>query len=163
MGCCASNAGSLDRPTGKVVANRNEPKLKLRKEFLDFEGPVSLIGEIEKDDDDEFQLVVSKKEALSPDTYLFELEFPDPDWITGLWPAGHFFICAEIDGEKVMRPYTPITSVAEKGRIQFVIKVYRDCRQFPDGGKLTQHLEQAVNVGDLLSLKGPLGWLKYFG
>ena len=34
-------------------------------------------------------LTVAKKEAVSHDTYMYELEFPDPEWILGLWPGGH--------------------------------------------------------------------------
>lgn len=118
---------------------------------------------VEKNDDDQFPLKVIKKELISPDTYEFVLEFPNPEWISGLWPGGHYIMHAEIDGKTVSRKYTPISPVNEKGKAVFVIKIYREDPAFPDGGKFTQHLEKNVNVGDSIMCEGPIGMIKYFG
>ena len=78
---------------------------------------------------------------MTHDTYLFELSFPDPSWISGLWVGGHFVFHAEIDGKIVSRKYTPISPINEKGRALFAIKIYRKNDEFPNGGKFTQYLE----------------------
>ena len=46
------------------------------KEFFDY-SPPNLCDLIEKDDEDCFPLKVIKKEAISHDTYMFDLEFPN--------------------------------------------------------------------------------------
>lgn len=89
---------------------------------------------VEKNNDGQFPLKVIKKEAINHDTYIMELEFPNADWISGLWPGGHFIFYAEINGKVVARKYTPISPVNEKGKAIFAIKVYRKCNEFPNGG-----------------------------
>jgi len=42
-----------------------------------------------------------------------------------------------VDGEEHKRVYTPVTKINEKGKIGFVIKVYRNNEEFPKGGKLS--------------------------
>ena len=118
---------------------------------------------IEKNEDDEFSLKMIKKEAISPDTYEMAFEFPNPEWIMGLFPAGHLFMHADIDGKRVTKKYTPISPVNEKGTIVFVIKVYRPCEEFPNGGQFTTWMEKNVNVGDSLLFSGPIGMIKYHG
>mmetsp|Transcript_33467 Transcript_33467/g.28274 ORF Transcript_33467/g.28274 Transcript_33467/m.28274 type:complete len:91 (+) Transcript_33467:139-411(+) len=88
------------------------------------------------------------------------LQFPNPEWIMGLWPAGHILIHAEINGEKVTKKYTPTSPVNQKGSVTFVIKVYRPCEEFPNGGKFTSWLEKNINLGDNLLISGPIGMIK---
>jgi nitrate reductase (NAD(P)H) len=68
----------------------------------------------------------------------------------------------KVKGEIVTRKYTPTSSIHERGHVDFVIKIYRKCEQFPNGGLMTQHLE-SMNIGDKLSIEGPRGRLAYFG
>jgi ferredoxin-NADP reductase len=70
---------------------------------------------------------------------------------------------AEINGEMCQKPYTPISPVNHRGEAQFVIKIYRDHPDFPNGGKFSQHIEKNVNIGDELMVKGPVGRLRYNG
>ena len=62
------------------------------------------------------------------------------------------------------RKYTPITSIATQGKVEFVIKIYRE-----DGilgtkeGLFSTHLEQKVEVGHKIQCEAPLGFLKYNG
>jgi cytochrome-b5 reductase len=118
---------------------------------------------VEKNEDDQFPLKVTKKEKLTHDTYLFELEFPNQEWISGLWVGAHFVFHCEVGGKKINRKYTPITPINTKGRSQFVIKVYRNTPEFPEGGIFSQHLENNVHVGDSLMCEGPIGRLRYLG
>ena len=50
----------------------------------------------------------------------------------------------------------------QTGTVDFVIKIYRpnEHPEFPDGGKLTPHFEK-LQVGDKLSMAGPIGLLSY--
>lgn len=100
---------------------------------------------------------------MSHDTYLFEFAFPDPEWVAGSWPGGHFGITGKIDGEDTSRKYTQISPVNQKGKISFVIKIYRPCPAFPEGGKFSQWLEQNIEVGSRTRFEGPVGKIKYLG
>lgn len=133
------------------------------KEFFTYSGVPNLCELVEKDDDDCFPLKVIKKEAISHDTYIYDLEFPNPEWISGLWAGGHLFFHGTVDGKATTRKYTPISPVNQKGFSRFVIKVYRNNEQFPEGGKFTQWLEKNVNVGDNIVCEGPIGKIRYHG
>ena len=82
-----------------------------KSEFLDFEGPPNLFNLVEKDENNQFPLKVIEKRVISHDTYTFVLEFPNKEWITGLFPGGHFVFHAEVDGKMISRKYTPINPV----------------------------------------------------
>jgi len=132
-------------------------------EYFDFKTGPSLLELGEKNEDDQILVTVSKKEKISHDTYIYELEFPNPEWKSGLWVGGHFIFHAEIDGKWISRKYTPISPINQKGKATLVIKIYRSNEEFPAGGKFTQHLENNVNVGDKILVEGPVGKVKYFG
>lgn len=80
-----------------------------------------------------------------------------------MWPCAHFRFHSEIDGEKVSRMYTPVSPVNQKGSATFVLKIYRPCEEFPNGGKFSSNFEKNYKVGDYLICEGPYGLLKYFG
>ena len=56
------------------------------------------------------------------------LEFPNPDWILGVWSGGHITFHAEIDSKIVKRNYVPISPVNMRGSAYFAIKIYRKSR-----------------------------------
>jgi NAD(P)H-flavin reductase len=85
------------------------------KEFFDFKASPSLFENVEKNEDDQFPLKLIEKSAISHDTYRFVLEFPNPEWISGLWPGGHYVFHANVNGKAMSRKYTPISPVNEKG------------------------------------------------
>ena len=62
----------------------------------------------------------------------------------GLPVGNHVMFHAMIDGEDVLRKYTPISDVKEQTFIDFVIKIYRknEHPKFPEGGQMTQYLEK---------------------
>ena len=70
------------------------------KKFNEYKETPSLFTYAQTDSLDRIELTVSKKELVSPDTYKFELEFPNKEWISGFWPGAHCFFCAEINGEE---------------------------------------------------------------
>jgi NAD(P)H-flavin reductase len=61
-----------------------------------------------------------------------------------------------------MRRYTPISSNYDVGQVKFVIKVYRPCDRFPDGGKFSQHVDE-LKIGDTVDFRGPVGEFDYAG
>merc|ERR1719460_497628 len=71
----------------------------------------------------------------------------------------HIFLKAKVDGASCMRAYTPVGFGPYY--VEFIIKVYFPAPpRFPEGGKLTQHMH-AMEVGDSLSFKGPLGEIDF--
>ena len=101
-------------------------------------------------------LPLEKRVELTHDTRLFRFSLPTKTHVLGLPVGQHLFISSVIEGKKVLRAYTPLDSGV--GYVDFVIKVYfaNVHPRFPDGGKLTQHLEK-LQVGDTIAVKGPLG------
>lgn len=105
-----------------------------------------------------------EKEAISHDTRRFRFALQTPNHVLGLPVGKHMYLSARINDSMVIRPYTPVTSDDEIGYFDLVIKVYfkNVHPKFPDGGKMSQHLEQ-MNVGDTINVRGPCGKLEYKG
>ncbi|GKY94487.1 hypothetical protein MPSEU_000414600 [Mayamaea pseudoterrestris] len=100
------------------------------------------------------------KEVLSRDTILLNFALPTPEHVLGLPTGKHMFLSANIDGETVIRRYTPISSNHDLGCVKFVIKVYHPCDRFPKGGKMSQYVD-TLKVGDSLNMRGPVGEFEY--
>jgi len=107
-------------------------------------------------------LKVKSNNSLTHDTKCLELEFPDKTWIAGLWPGGHFMLKFKQGEEEVGRPYTPMSTINQKGSMSFGIKVYKKNEEFPNGGKVSQLIE-ALKPGDNILVSGPIGMVKYNG
>ncbi|KAI3622791.1 nitrate reductase [Moniliophthora roreri] len=91
-------------------------------------------------------------------TYTFRFALDHPEQGLGL-PAGqHVFIRLKSrrTGELIQRAYTPISSTDEKGKIDFLIKLYFPNAQFPQGGKMTMCFYDLI-VGQTVEVKGPFG------
>ena len=56
------------------------------------------------------------------------------------------------------RSYTPVTGDEVLGKVSFVIKIYKagEHPKFPEGGKMSQHLD-SLQIGDTQEMKGPKG------
>jgi hypothetical protein len=80
-----------------------------------------------------------RKDKISHDTYQIELEFPNKEWTSGVWPSGHYKFHIESEKEKkwFCKPYSPISPLTQKGSVVFCIKIYRENPDFPNGGKFT--------------------------
>lgn len=90
------------------------------------------------------------KVVLTHNTRRFRFALPHEDQLLGLPLGQHITIKAALPGGgEVMRPYTPTSSVRQRGHVDFVIKVYPQ-------GKMSQAME-ALNIGDSLLFKGPKG------
>lgn len=121
--------------------------------------PVTLIAS-----DVKYPLKLVDKEVISHDTRRFRFKLPSPDHILGLPVGQHIFLTVKIDGNLVIRPYTPVSSDDDKGFMDLVVKVYfkNVHPKFPDGGKMSQYLE-SMSIGDYMDVRGPNGLLIYDG
>ncbi|XP_077194002.1 NADH-cytochrome b5 reductase 3 isoform X2 [Paroedura picta] len=101
---------------------------------------------------------------ISHDTRRFRFALPSPEHILGLPIGQHIYLSARIDGNLVIRPYTPVSSDDDKGYVDLVIKVYFKGvnPKFPEGGKMSQYLEH-LKTGDTIDFRGPSGLLVYKG
>jgi len=89
---------------------------------------------MEKNEDNYFELELSEKRQLTSDTYFFKFKFLDPSWYMGLPVAKFMKFCKppETEGGKVVaRKYTPVSPMTQQGSVDFVIKCYTQCEEFP--------------------------------
>mmetsp|Transcript_69563 Transcript_69563/g.77827 ORF Transcript_69563/g.77827 Transcript_69563/m.77827 type:complete len:888 (+) Transcript_69563:61-2724(+) len=104
---------------------------------------------------------LQNKEVLSRDSFMLDFALPTPDHVLGLPTGKHMFLSAKINGETILRRYTPISSNYDVGCVKFVIKAYPPAPpRFPIGGKMSQYLD-ALKIGDFLDFRGPVGELEY--
>jgi len=99
-------------------------------------------------------LTLLSKADVSADTRVFRFALPSEKHILGL-PIGQHVAVSFTDptGAVVSRPYTPISSDADLGFVEFCIKVY-------DQGVMTQKMDSLV-PGDSMNFEGPLGNVTY--
>lgn len=105
---------------------------------------------------------LQKKTVLSRDSFELDFALQSPEHVLGLPTGKHIFLSGDVNGELVMRRYTPITSDHDVGCVKFVIKAYPPCERFPNGGKFSQHLD-LLKVGDTVDMRGPVGEFDYHG
>ncbi|NXT28436.1 NB5R2 reductase, partial [Syrrhaptes paradoxus] len=122
-------------------------------------GPVTLQDPLAK-----YSLRLLHKEEISHDTKKFRFGLPSPDHVLGLPIGQHVYLSAKIDGNLVIRAYTPVSSDETKGYVDLIIKVYHKNvnPKFPDGGKMSQYLND-MKIGDDIDFRGPNGLLVYKG
>jgi nitrate reductase (NAD(P)H) len=63
--------------------------------------------------------------------------------------------------EAIIRSYTPISEITEKGQVKILIKIYNDTTE-KEGGKMTRALD-ALPIGHGIDFKGPIGKFEYLG
>jgi nitrate reductase (NAD(P)H) len=105
-------------------------------------------------------VTLQNKIVLSHDSIMLDFALPTPQHILGLPTGKHMFLSAKINGETVLRRYTPISSNYDVGCVKFVIKAYKPCDRFPEGGKMSQYLD-SLKIGDTLEVRGPVGEFEY--
>lgn len=65
-----------------------------------------------------------EREDISHDTRRFRFGLPSDQHILGLPVGQHIYLSAQVNGQLVIRPYTPVSSDDDKGYIDLVVKVY---------------------------------------
>ncbi|XP_065145965.1 NADH-cytochrome b5 reductase 3 [Paramisgurnus dabryanus] len=111
-----------------------------------------------------YPLRLVDKEIISHDTRRFRFALKSPEHVLGLPIGQHIYLSAKIDGNLVVRPYTPVSSDDDKGFVDLVVKIYYKNvhPKFPEGGKMSQYLE-SLRIGDTIDFRGPNGLLVYKG
>ncbi|XP_044041954.1 NADH-cytochrome b5 reductase 3 [Siniperca chuatsi] len=111
-----------------------------------------------------YALRLLDKQIVSHDTRKFRFALPSPDHVLGLPVGQHIYLSARIDGNLVVRPYTPVSSDDDKGYVDLVVKIYFKGvnPKFPEGGKMSQYLE-SLRLNDTIDFRGPSGLLVYKG
>ncbi|KAJ3504171.1 hypothetical protein NLJ89_g8077 [Agrocybe chaxingu] len=67
------------------------------------------------------------------------------------------------EGEIVQRAYTPLSDAQNaRGFVDFLIKIYRPCPEYPLGGRMSVEFDRLV-VGDEIEVKGPVGRFEWLG
>ena len=110
-----------------------------------------------------------EKIADTKDTYKLKFEIPD-NLTLGLNLGYHLEIVEIVksaehpEGELIGRKYTPISYFKDRGSFVLLVKIYySDVNpKFPEGGKLTQHLDSIV-PGDFINICGPTWYFNYLG
>lgn len=116
------------------------------------------------DPNEKYMLPLIEKHELSHDTFRYRFGLPSKDHILGLPIGQHVHLIATINGELVLRAYTPVSSDDDLGYVDLVIKVYKRNvhPKFPDGGKMSQFVD-ALKIGETIAFRGPTGKLQYLG
>ncbi|MCJ8743404.1 hypothetical protein PDJAM_G00093640 [Pangasius djambal] len=117
-----------------------------------------------EDPNEKYPLRLIDKEIISHDTRKFRFALKSPDHVLGLPVGQHIYLSARIDGNVVVRPYTPVSSDDDKGFVDLVVKIYykNTHPKFPEGGKMSQYLD-SLRIGDTIDFRGPSGLLMYKG
>jgi len=111
-----------------------------------------------------YPLKLVDREEISHDTRRFRFALPSDEHCLGLPVGQHVYLSAKINGELVIRPYTPTSSDDDLGYVDLVIKVYfpNVHPRFPEGGKMSQYLDK-MELGSTINFRGPSGHLVYGG
>ncbi|KAI1124931.1 nitrate reductase [Nemania abortiva] len=107
--------------------------------------------------------VLSAKTSVSPDTKIFTFDLEHAAQAIGLPVGQHLTIRLRdpVTREATLRAYTPISPVDARGKLDVLIKVYRDTPT-QKGGRMTQALD-ALPIGHAVDFKGPHGKFEYLG
>lgn len=105
-------------------------------------------------------LVLSKRTSITHDTFIFRFALPSEHHKLGLPIGQNIQVKATINGEDVIRAYTPVSSDDDLGFMNLLIKVYfkNVHPNFPNGGLMSQYIH-GLEVGQSLLIRGPTGRL----
>ncbi|KAK5628041.1 hypothetical protein RRF57_003756 [Xylaria bambusicola] len=107
--------------------------------------------------------ILSAKRSVSPDTKIFTFDLDHADQEVGLPVGQHLTMRLRdpVTREAILRAYTPISSTSAKGKLDVLIKIYRDAPT-QKGGRMTQALD-SIPLGHFVDFKGPHGKFEYLG
>lgn len=124
-------------------------------------------------------LILSNVRDVSHDTIRLRFELPD-GYRLGLPIGKHIQVRAngyttirkvpgrwngnldlEANLTSISRKYTPVSNATDNC-VDLVVKVYGECDEFVDGGKMSQYLK-GLAIGDCIEVNGPIGMHEYLG
>ncbi|CAA7263902.1 unnamed protein product [Cyclocybe aegerita] len=105
--------------------------------------------------------------VVSHNAKIFRFALDHDEQALGLPTGMHVYVRirrrGEGEGEIVQRAYTPLSDAQNtKGFLDFLIKIYRPCPEFPLGGRMSVEFDRLV-VGDEIEVKGPVGHFEWLG
>ena len=101
--------------------------------------------------------------SLSRDTKVFTFKLDHEKQTSGL-PVGQHLMMRLKDPatqDYVLRAYTPISEISDKGSLDILVKLYSPVGDIP-GGRMSMALD-GLSVGDEVDFKGPVGRFEYLG
>ncbi|KAK9462843.1 NADH-cytochrome b5 reductase [Lipomyces oligophaga] len=111
--------------------------------------PISAASGAFPGDGNFFDLTLTDIKLISPNTGIFTFAFDDKNSTSGLITASAVLVkYVTAKGNNVIRPYTPISDVDQKGSLDLLVKEY-------PGGKASTHIHN-LKPGDKLAFKGPI-------
>ncbi|XP_066440278.1 NADH-cytochrome b5 reductase 1 [Eleutherodactylus coqui] len=116
-----------------------------------------------QDPNKKYRLRLINKIAINHNTRRLRFALPSMCHTLGLPPGKCVYLSARINGNLVVRPYTPVCC-NDKGYVDLIVKVYFKDQNpdFPEGGKMSQYLDN-LSIGETIEFQGPRGLLVYQG
>ncbi|KAH7359842.1 hypothetical protein BKA66DRAFT_573950 [Pyrenochaeta sp. MPI-SDFR-AT-0127] len=143
--------GSLDAASRKILAE-GEPILESSEPR-----PVFLDSRVWN------KTLLHSKTTVSWDTKIFRFKLEHDDQSLGLPTGQHLMIRLRdpVTREAIIRSYTPLSQITQKGYCDVLIKIYGDT-QDQVGGRMTKALD-SIPIGHWVDFKGPIGKFEYLG
>ncbi|CAG8943566.1 unnamed protein product [Penicillium salamii] len=106
---------------------------------------------------------LTEKKNVSWDTRIFVFDLEHEKQTLGLPIGQHLMIKVQdpINGEAVIRSYTPMSDTNLIGKMELLVKIYFPSDSIP-GGKMTLALDK-LPLGSAIDCKGPTGRFEYLG
>jgi nitrate reductase (NAD(P)H) len=103
------------------------------------------------------------KKIVSWDTRVFTFKLENSEQRLGLPVGQHLMVRLRdpVTREAIIRSYTPISEINDKGFMEMLVKVYFDTPG-GKGGKMSQAMD-ALPIGHFIEMKGPIGKFEYQG
>jgi nitrate reductase (NAD(P)H) len=107
--------------------------------------------------------ILTGKKTVSWDTRMFTFKLDHPEQTLGLPVGKHLMVRLRDPAthEAVIRSYTPISEMGDRGTMEMLVKVYFDTPR-GKGGKMSQAID-ALPIGQFIEMKGPIGKFEYCG
>ncbi|KIW14634.1 hypothetical protein PV08_07418 [Exophiala spinifera] len=107
--------------------------------------------------------ILNAKKSVSWDTRIFTYRLDHPEQRLGLPVGQHLMVRLRdpVTREAVIRSYTPISEINDKGHVDMLVKVYFEDASWK-GGKMSQAMD-SLPIGHFIEMKGPIGKFEYLG
>lgn len=109
------------------------------------------------------KVILSGKKIVSWDTRIFTFRLEHDQQTLGLPVGQHLMVRLRdpVTRDAVIRSYTPISEITDRGSVDMLVKVYFDS-EGRKGGRMSQAMD-ALPIGHFIDLKGPIGKFRYHG
>ncbi|KAL6247446.1 hypothetical protein RBB50_005792 [Rhinocladiella similis] len=107
--------------------------------------------------------ILHGKQSVSWDTRIFTYKLEHSEQRLGLPVGQHLMVRLRdpVTREAVIRSYTPISEIDDKGCMDMLVKVYFG-NASGKGGKMSQAMD-SLPIGHFIEMKGPIGKFEYLG